>query len=1010
MSDLEKIRLKRLAKLQQTNSEANSSKEPKESNIAPEPKKPDLKKRFSGSKATTSNSEQKEISPPVTSGAPKHRLFSKDEWMHFITCQALNITLSETDSSKYYLEGFKKDLEEEGSPLLFNENNVDSALLSRLSTTGNNTFSYLLQSWSFLYQYKKRLPKDENQDFKIHYLSLLKSLLVSYAGIVVMLPDTFNSETIDLAEVLIGAEGIPLEFLSEFVQRFEHENLDELFIPVLESLSLKIGLMNVDTVQMNVMQIILQLVSLKPIALLLPKLPSWNPTNNAGEIEYKTFLGRISSLSVFTQDVASRYFSNSTERSAQNISSSISSLKLTMSTYQDVLFQIFNTLIRTSTSLRESVLDFFAMVVNANHKRQSIQVNHFDITSDACMLNFSHVLSRLSEPFLDIGCSKIDRVQVEYFRRNPRVDIKEETKLNADQKASESFYSKPAEGSNNFISDIFFLNLAFHHYGVNATFKALEQLVQSIRDSEKLKERLETEQQNMSGSFQATRLTAQLSRLDQRLDLDRSFVHCYEIMLTQTSDTSRSFSFLNFVAIWLSRLADGQSSTYPKMPLSLPFNENAPEAFKCLPEYFIETITDYMLSLFKTSSSTLTLHSLEPLCEFCVSFLTQANYIKNPYLRAKLVEILYFGVQTHVGRSELLLDVVRTSKVATRWLLPALMAFYIEIESTGQSTQFYDKFNIRFYICEVFRTIWKQPAYFGKLEQEQKTNLPFFVKFVALMLNDATYLLDEALLKLTEIHNLQSLLADAISNSNSNQNVQESQSNLAAAERQASTYCQLGNETIFMLKLFTSSIPKAFCAVEIVDRLAAMLNYNLQALCGPKCSNLKVEDPTKYHFNAKTLLSIIFDVYLNLCNEPAFVEAVAHDGRSYSKEIFERATSIMTKHNLKSSFDIEAIKEFVNRVEAFRLQEATEEEDMGDIPDYFLDPLMFTIMKDPVVLPRSGISIDRSTIKAHLLSDATDPFNRTPLTLDDVTPNDTLREEINTFLKSKRNKHSRNSE
>ena len=30
------------------------------------------------------------------------------------------------------------------------------------------------------------------------------------------------------------------------------------------------------------------------------------------------------------------------------------------------------------------------------------------------------------------------------------------------------------------------------------------------------------------------------------------------------------------------------------------------------------------------------------------------------------------------------------------------------------------------------------------------------------------------------------------------------------------------------------------------------------------------------------------------------------------------------------------------------------EQDLGDIPDEYLDPLMFTIMKDPVLLPSSG--------------------------------------------------------
>jgi len=51
-----------------------------------------------------------------------------------------------------------------------------------------------------------------------------------------------------------------------------------------------------------------------------------------------------------------------------------------------------------------------------------------------------------------------------------------------------------------------------------------------------------------------------------------------------------------------------------------------------------------------------------------------------------------------------------------------------------------------------------------------------------------------------------------------------------------------------------------------------------------------------------------------------------------------------------------------------------------------LDPLMYTLMEDPVILPTSKVSVDLATIKSHLLSDPTDPFNRSPLKIEDVVP------------------------
>lgn len=51
---------------------------------------------------------------------------------------------------------------------------------------------------------------------------------------------------------------------------------------------------------------------------------------------------------------------------------------------------------------------------------------------------------------------------------------------------------------------------------------------------------------------------------------------------------------------------------------------------------------------------------------------------------------------------------------------------------------------------------------------------------------------------------------------------------------------------------------------ELIDRLAAMLNFNLRQLCGPKCKNLKVKNPEKYGWEPKRVLDQLTDIYLHL--------------------------------------------------------------------------------------------------------------------------------------------------
>lgn len=79
---------------------------------------------------------------------------------------------------------------------------------------------------------------------------------------------------------------------------------------------------------------------------------------------------------------------------------------------------------------------------------------------------------------------------------------------------------------------------------------------------------------------------------------------------------------------------------------------------------------------------------------------------------------------------------------------------------------------------------------------------------------------------------------------------------------------------------------------------------------------------------------------------------------------------------------------------------AEDEALLTDAPDEFMDEIMSTFMRDPVVLP-SGHFVDRSTITQHLLNDPIDPFNREEMTIDDVKPATELKAKIDKWLEEK---------
>jgi hypothetical protein len=77
-----------------------------------------------------------------------------------------------------------------------------------------------------------------------------------------------------------------------------------------------------------------------------------------------------------------------------------------------------------------------------------------------------------------------------------------------------------------------------------------------------------------------------------------------------------------------------------------------------------------------------------------------------------------------------------------------------------------------------------------------------------------------------------------------------------------------------------------------------------------------------------------------------------------------------------------------------------------NLPDEFLDPILFTPIIDPVILPESQIIIERNVILAHILEHKNDPFTRQTLTieqLDEYNKTDYSKEKCLAFINKRNN-------
>ena len=1031
--DISQIRAKRLAKLggpatpngpsrppstaPEAASSSTSSPKPTESQAPrpkPQPEPTSSSNPFSQLGVKTDEPPKKRITiKPAASNSPapqpaqKAPELSKEAWEDRTLSNIFRITLDEAHTQDahghklYFASGAKSDLEDEGRPVRLSTDLLDSVILEAASSqTQGSALEYLMSCWKRVSKVLKNLTNKTGPRFDV--VKEARRLCFSYCIFAATMPDMFGEEAPAenaLADrLLLGPDderGICYEFLTEASQRIgEDDMIREALVGAMEDVSRRLSTVSMNGDYKPHMLILRVFVRFPPLVAALALSETFLPANiEAQHIETHSFLGPFFRLSPMQAEVAMNYFAGSSAVDKGLIANAQRAVRMTLQTHQEELLDITNTFIKNKES-REKMLDWLALTVNKNHMRRAMQVDKKKVSSDGFMVNVTVILDRLCEPFMDATFAKIDRIDIDYLRRSPRVDIQDETKINADQKTSDEFYSTKASGTNNFISEVFFLTVAAHHYGLEAANTKLSTLQKDVKWLEKELVKLEPERSKyMTSQAQLAIFDNHVKKMKDQIERGKCSILAIQGVLLDETMQARSMQLMRYVIVWLLRIASPGTS-FPKSELQLPLPKEQPVEFKCLPEYFVEDIVGNFKFITRYMPHIITTTQCEELVKICIAFLRSSEYIKNPYLKSGLVTILFHGVWGIPGRPKGVLgDTLFAHDFAMKHLLHALMKFYIECESTGTHTQFFDKFNIRYEIFQVIKCIWPNPIYREHLATEARVNLDFFVQFVNLLLNDVTFVLDESFTAFKEIHDLSRELKNAPANMEQTAR-QEQEEKLASAQGKAKSYMQLTNETVAMLKLFTEALADSFTKKEVVVRLAHMLDYNLEALVGPKKSQLKVENPEEYGWNPRNMLAEVTDVYLNLESKQSFIDAVATDGRSYREEYMTEAYKILQRFKLKSPEQMEQWQSMSDRIKEAKAQADMVEADLGEIPDQYLDPILASLMEDPVTLPVSKQIVDRGTIQAHLLSDPHDPFNRTPLKIEDVIPNDELREEI----------------
>ncbi|XP_052821362.1 ubiquitin conjugation factor E4 B-like [Mya arenaria] len=800
------------------------------------------------------------------------------------------------------------------------------------------------------------------------------------------------------------SHNLPRGFITELVfsTHRDKDSFRKVFEPLLQSLHRYVQTLSLDTDDYReVVAVLSELVEIKcgparPVCNLMVELSNWLPDvfSQAGgmEVARLSFLGPFFALGVFAEDntkVVEKHFSGH-QLTPDNVRLVHQSLQHRMQYLREELYKILHAVL-VNAETREAAMTYIATSLERNGKKSQIVVNNKHVAGDGFMLNLLSVLQKLA---MKVTLDKVDPYYM--FHPQCRVKLRSEARLKLSSQEADAYTDKlrsdpvPPWQEPKFPTECFTLTVNAHHLSILPVVQRHQRCVRAIRDLSRVVEELENSEPIWKHFPQAARNRQIVKKYKQQFQRLQKSKLCAEAAIMDESLLRRCLQFYSVLAEYLLAIADPVNKG-----TILPLPAEVSPLFQALPEFNLEDVAEFTLFVAQAMPQALEDPCTDRLLQLLIVFVCSPGYVNNPYLLAKLVEVMFYFNPAVQPRMDKIHERLLLHDLSREFLAPALMQFYTDIESTGSSNEFYDKFSIRYHISIIFKAMWGIHSHQLKIIEEADKGKQF-VKFVNMLMNDTTFLLDESLDCLKRIHEVQELMTSDEWNKKSQEQQQTEQRQLATDEKQCRSYLTLATETVDMFHYLTNKIQKPFLIPELADRLAAMLNFNLQQLCGSKCKNLKVRNPEKYGWEPKKLLDYLTDIYLHL-DCPEFLEAIANDERSYRKELFDDAIVRMRRACIKVETDIEKFRNIQEKVERIVVQKAQDERDYGEIPDEFRDALMDTLMKDPVQLP-SGNVVDRPVIMRHLLNSQTDPFNRQPCREDDLIPREDIKTRIEEWI------------
>ena len=270
-----------------------------------------------------------------------------------------------------------------------------------------------------------------------------------------------------------------------------------------------------------------------------------------------------------------------------------------------------------------------------------------------------------------------------------------------------------------------------------------------------------------------------------------------------------------------------------------------------------------------------------------------------------------------------LVSAVLGTGAAQTELLPALMAAYVQADHVvglDVDKDAYDKFTMRTQIDLLLMELWRDPACAKSLDALAiaaaggasnvvdadrggggggGVNSALFSDFCGAVLNDLIYLLKDSLGRLDDIATLERSMRDTTAWAAQPQKEQDDKQKFYRSQQTTVRgFMSMALTSLQMLNTLAASraVQGGFVGEEVAPRAAGSAFHFIDLLVGPRCEELKLENPGQYHFDPDQLLLSMLQFMLRLAEQPSFVSAMGEVPDYDSAVLIQAAKVLKEKH------------------------------------------------------------------------------------------------------------------